>query len=53
VEKRSLYLEVVGEDTRRGLHRAADRLESQWRDWSVQQTLSNLLQNWVILQCQT
>jgi hypothetical protein len=32
VEKKNLYLEVAGEDMRRGLYRAAGRLESQWRD---------------------
>jgi hypothetical protein len=31
---------------RRGLHRAADQLEKQWRDWSALQTLVRLLQNW-------
>jgi len=36
MEKKSLYLEVAREDTRRGLHRATDQLESRWRDWSVQ-----------------
>jgi len=28
MEKQNLYLEVAGEDMRRGLHRAAGRLES-------------------------
>jgi hypothetical protein len=28
------------------LHRAADQLEKQWRDWSALQTLVRLLQNW-------
>jgi len=28
------------------LHRAADQLEKQWRDWSALQTLVRLPQNW-------
>jgi hypothetical protein len=35
MEKCDLYLEGVEEDTRRGLHRATDKLEMQWRDWSA------------------
>jgi hypothetical protein len=46
MEKCDLYLEEVEEDMRRGLHRAADQLEKQWRDWSALQTLVRLLQNW-------
>jgi len=45
VEKESQYLEVAGEDMRKGLYRTAVRLESRWRDWSVQQTSVKLLQN--------
>jgi hypothetical protein len=43
MEKCDLYLEDVEEDMRRGLHRAADQLEKQWRDWSALQTLVRLL----------
>jgi hypothetical protein len=46
MEKCDLYLEDVKEDMRRGLHRAADQLEKQWRDWPALQTLMRLLQNW-------
>jgi hypothetical protein len=46
MEKCDLYLEDVEEDMRRGLHRAADQLEKQWRDWPALQTLMRLLQNW-------
>ena len=46
MEKCDLYLEEAEEDMRRGLHRAADQLEKQWRDWSALQTLVRLLQNW-------
>jgi hypothetical protein len=46
IEKCGLYLEGAEEDMRRGLHRAADQLEKQWRDWSALQTLVRLLQNW-------
>jgi hypothetical protein len=46
MEKFDLYLEGTEEDMRRGLHRAADQLEKQWRDWSALQTLVRLLQNW-------
>jgi hypothetical protein len=41
-----MYLEDAEEDMRRGLHRAADQLEKQGRDWSALQTLVRLLQNW-------
>ena len=41
VEKESQYLEVAGEDMRKGQHRAADRLERRWRDWTRQQTLAS------------
>jgi hypothetical protein len=46
MEKYDLYLEDAEEDMMRGLHRAADQLEKQWRDWSALQTLARLLQNW-------
>ena len=46
MEKCGLYLEGAKEDMRRGLHRDADQLEKQWRDWSALQTLVRLLQNW-------
>jgi hypothetical protein len=39
MEKCGLYLEGAEEDMRRGLQRAADQLEKQWRDWSTLQTL--------------
>ena len=42
MEKCDLYLEDAKEDIRRGLHRAADQLEKQWRDWSALQTLVRL-----------
>jgi hypothetical protein len=45
MEKCDLYLEGAEEDMRRGLHRATDQLEKQWRDWSALQTLVRLLQN--------
>ena len=32
VEKERQYLEVAGEDMRKGQHKAAGRLERQWRD---------------------
>ena len=38
VEKESQYLEVAGEDMRKGRLRAAGWLERQWRDWTRQQT---------------
>jgi hypothetical protein len=53
MEKRSLYLEGVEEDTRRGLHIVANQPENQWRDWSALQTLVKLQQNWVVLLQQT
>jgi len=40
MEKCDLYLEDAEEDMRRGLHRAADQLEKQGRDWSALQTQS-------------
>ena len=46
MEKCDLYLEDAEEDMRRGLHRAADQLEKQWRDWLALQTLVRLRQNW-------
>jgi hypothetical protein len=46
MEKCDLYLEGSEEDMRRGLHRDADQLEKQWRDWSTLQMLVRLLQNW-------
>jgi hypothetical protein len=46
MEKCGLYLEGVEEDMRRGLYRAADQLEKQWRDWSALQTLVRLWQIW-------
>jgi len=45
MEKCDLYLEDAEEDMKRGLHRAANQLEKQWRDWSALQTLVRLLQN--------
>jgi hypothetical protein len=45
MEKCDLYLEDAEEDMMRGLHRAADQLEKQWRDWSALQTLVRLLEN--------
>ena len=45
VEKESQYLEVVGKDMRKGLHRATGRLERRWRGWTRQQTSAKLLQN--------
>jgi hypothetical protein len=49
IEKCGLYLEGAEEDMRRGLHKAADQLEKQWRDWSTLQTLVRLWQNWAAL----
>ena len=49
MEKCDLYLEDAEEDMRRGLHRAADQLEKQGRDWSALQTLVRLRQNWGVL----
>jgi hypothetical protein len=46
MEKCDLYLKEAEEGMRRGIHRAADQLEKQWRDWSALQTLVRLLQNW-------
>ena len=34
----SQYLEVAGEDMRKGQHIAAGWLERRWRDWTRQQT---------------
>jgi hypothetical protein len=45
MEKCDLYLEEAEEDMKRGLHRATDQLEKQWRDWSALQTLVRLMQN--------
>ena len=45
MEKCDLYLEDAEEDMRRGLHRAADQLKKQWRDWLALQTLVRLRQN--------
>jgi hypothetical protein len=53
MEKCDLYLEDAEEDMMRGLHRAADQLEKQWRDWSALQTLVRLLENRVALLQQT
>ena len=49
MENCGLYLEGAEEDMRRGLQRAADQLEKQWRDWSTLQTLVRLRQNWGVL----
>ena len=38
MENESQYLEVAGEDMRKGRHRAAGWLERRWRDWTGQQT---------------
>ena len=43
MEKKSLYLEVAGKDTRRGLHKSTDRLENRWRDWFAQQNISKFV----------
>jgi hypothetical protein len=43
MEKCDLYLEEAEEDMKRGLHRATDQLEKQWRDWSALQTLVRLM----------